>query len=83
MKPNDLELMFAALGKIALRSIVGAAIGMGIVFSAYLHYTYFASGIDTFQIVGSAVFVGMCGTLSIIYGKKMMAILLNVLQTTP
>lgn len=81
MKSNYLELTFSKVCKIVLRFFAGAAIGMGMVLLAYLHYSSYTSEIGTIQIVGSAVFITVCGALPMIYGNKILAILAKIFST--
>ncbi|WP_309728860.1 hypothetical protein [Chamaesiphon sp. OTE_75_metabat_556] len=83
MKSNYPESKLAPLTKIAIQFLKGAALGLIFVTIAYLYFTYFTPGIAPIQIAISVVFITLCGTLSVIWGNKVVDTLWKILESSP
>lgn len=68
---------------IAVQFFQGAVFGFVLVLIPCLNYEFFVSEINTIQIVASAIFIIICGTLSATWCNKVLNILLKMLESNP
>ena len=83
MESDNLDSKLRTTTKITIQFFKGAAFGLFLVLVPFSYFWYFTPGINIVQIVVSVMFVATCGTLSAIWGTKILGGLLKMLESVP
>lgn len=83
MESENLDPKLRTPIKIASQFLQGTGFGLFLVLIPFSYFWFFTPGINTIQIVVSVIFVATCGTLSAIWGSKILDGLLKMLESDP